>query len=79
VRRPVKDVQPEDLLHAVRVAARGDALLAQSITRKLISRYVTQPLHPYAGTALKGLTNRAQGRGTVGRVTAAARASARRR
>lgn len=39
----VKDIVPEDFLHAVRVAARGDALLAPSITRKLINRYVTQP------------------------------------
>jgi DNA-binding NarL/FixJ family response regulator len=39
----VKDILPEDFLHAVRVAARGDALLAPSITRKLIDRYVTQP------------------------------------
>ena len=41
----VKDIEPEDFLHAVRVAARGDALLAPSITRKLIDRYVTKPLH----------------------------------
>ncbi|WP_067168716.1 response regulator [Microtetraspora niveoalba] len=54
----VKDILPEDLLHAVRVAARGDALLAPSITRKLINRYVTQPPHPGAGAALKELTNR---------------------
>jgi DNA-binding NarL/FixJ family response regulator len=54
----VKDIQPEDLLHAVRVAARGEALLAPSITRKLIHRYVTQPLHLDAGTALRQLTNR---------------------
>ena len=54
----VKDIQPEDFLHAVRVAARGDALLAPSITRKLIDRYVTQPLDPGAGTRLKELTNR---------------------
>jgi len=54
----VKDIVPEDFLHAVRVAARGDALLAPSITRKLINRYVTQPLHRDAGTALKELTNR---------------------
>ncbi|SES43846.1 response regulator [Lentzea albida] len=39
----VKDVLPEDFLHAVRVAARGDALLAPSITRRLIDRWVTQP------------------------------------
>jgi DNA-binding NarL/FixJ family response regulator len=54
----VKDIVPEDLLHAVRVAARGDALLAPSITRKLINRYVTQPLHTGAGTGLEGLTSR---------------------
>ncbi|MGV9325978.1 response regulator [Streptosporangium sandarakinum] len=54
----VKDIQPEDFLHAVRVAARGDALLAPSITRRLIDRYVAQPLRTGAGTALKELTNR---------------------
>ncbi|AWZ05829.1 MULTISPECIES: response regulator transcription factor [unclassified Streptomyces] len=54
----VKDIVPEDFLHAVRVAARGDALLAPSITRKLINRYVTQPLHTAAGTGLEELTNR---------------------
>ncbi|MEV1170464.1 response regulator transcription factor [Nonomuraea sp. NPDC049784] len=54
----VKDIVPEDFLHAVRVAARGDAMLAPSITRKLINRYVTQPLDTGAGTGLKELTNR---------------------
>ncbi|MGN9786888.1 response regulator [Nonomuraea sp. ZG12] len=54
----VKDIVPEDLLHAVRVAARGDALLAPSITRKLINRYVTQPLTMGTGRGLEELTNR---------------------
>ncbi|MEU3822241.1 response regulator transcription factor [Streptomyces sp. NPDC030392] len=54
----VKDVLPEDFLHAVRVAARGDALLAPAITRKLIHRYVTQPPDPGAPTGLDELTNR---------------------
>ena len=54
----VKDILPEDLLHAVRVAARGDALLAPSITRKLINRYVSQPPHPGSGAGLEELTNR---------------------
>ncbi|MFF0451358.1 response regulator [Streptomyces sp. NPDC004609] len=54
----VKDIVPEDFLHAVRVAARGDALLAPSITRKLINRFVTQPLHSGADTRLEDLTNR---------------------
>ncbi|GLY43239.1 DNA-binding response regulator [Amycolatopsis sp. NBRC 101858] len=54
----VKDIRPEDFLHAVRVAARGDALLAPSITRKLIDRYVTQPLRTGAAAGLAHLTNR---------------------
>ncbi|MGC5014442.1 response regulator [Streptosporangium sp. DT93] len=54
----VKDIVPEDLLHAVRVAARGDVLLAPSITRRLIDRYVSQPPRPDTGTALRELTNR---------------------
>ncbi|WP_049571174.1 response regulator [Nonomuraea sp. SBT364] len=54
----VKDIVPEDLLHAVRVAARGDALLAPSITRKLIDRYVTQPPGTGPGAGLSELTNR---------------------
>ncbi|MCX5585577.1 response regulator transcription factor [Streptomyces erythrochromogenes] len=54
----VKDIVPEDFLHAVRVAARGDALLAPSITRKLINRYVTQPLPTNTGPGLEELTGR---------------------
>ncbi|GAA2531574.1 MULTISPECIES: response regulator transcription factor [Streptomyces] len=54
----VKDIVPEDLLHAVRVAARGDALLAPAITRKLIDRYVTQPPPARAGSGLEELTGR---------------------
>lgn len=54
----VKDIVPDDLLHAVRVAARGDALLAPSITRKLIDRYVSQPLDTGAETGLEELTGR---------------------
>ncbi len=54
----VKDIQPEDLLHAVRVAARGDALLAPSLTRRLIARYVAQPLDPETPPELTALTAR---------------------
>ncbi|MER7820047.1 response regulator transcription factor [Streptomyces sp. NPDC096153] len=54
----VKDIVPEDLLHAVRVAARGDALLAPAITRKLIDQYVTQPLPTRVGSGLEELTSR---------------------
>jgi DNA-binding NarL/FixJ family response regulator len=54
----VKDIEPEDFLHAVRVAARGEALLAPSITRKLIDRFVTEPLRVDADPGLTELTNR---------------------
>ncbi|MFC4537018.1 response regulator [Sphaerisporangium dianthi] len=54
----VKDIQPEDFLHSVRVAARGDALLAPSITRRLIDRFVSRPLNAGTGTGLERLTNR---------------------
>ncbi|SCK13612.1 response regulator transcription factor [Streptomyces sp. WMMB 322] len=54
----VKDIVPRDFLHAVRVAARGDALLAPSITRKLINRYVSRPLPTGTGTGLEELTGR---------------------
>ncbi|MFF0555609.1 response regulator [Streptomyces sp. NPDC004266] len=54
----VKDIVPDDFLHAVRVAARGDALLSPSITRKLIDRYVSQPLEADAEAGLEELTGR---------------------
>ena len=54
----VKDIEPEDLIQAVRVAARGDALLAPAVTSKLIAEYVSRP--PSAGLAegLDVLTDR---------------------
>src|SRR5262249_59383791 len=39
----VKDIEPEELLQAVRVVARGDALLAPSVTRSLIAAFASQP------------------------------------
>src|SRR5205814_4352472 len=35
----LKDVQPAQLVEAVRVVARGDALLAPSVTRRLLERF----------------------------------------
>ena len=37
----LKDVPPEDLAAAIRVVAAGDALLAPSITRRLLDRFAT--------------------------------------
>lgn len=53
----VKDTEPADLLHGIRVAARGDALLSPAITRRLITEYVSRPPQTSAA-ALSILTNR---------------------
>jgi DNA-binding NarL/FixJ family response regulator len=42
----LKDVDPPDLVHAVRMIARGEALLAPSVTRRLIERYVRRTTAP---------------------------------
>jgi DNA-binding NarL/FixJ family response regulator len=39
----LKDVLPADLLHAVRLVNRGEALLAPSLTRRLLEEFVTRP------------------------------------
>ncbi len=39
----LKDISPEDLVAAVRTVADGGALLAPSVTRRLISRFATPP------------------------------------
>ena len=54
----VKDTEPADLLQAVRVAARGDALLSPAITRKLISEYVSRPPETAVVVGADLLTNR---------------------
>jgi DNA-binding NarL/FixJ family response regulator len=55
----LKDSEPEDLLRAVRVVAGGEALLAPSITRRLIENFVeARPRQPAGATALNGLTDR---------------------
>jgi DNA-binding NarL/FixJ family response regulator len=58
----LKDTEPADLIQAVRVVARGDALLSPSVTRRLISDIALRraPLaqrHEHA-KALEGLTER---------------------
>jgi DNA-binding NarL/FixJ family response regulator len=42
----LKDVSPEHLVGAVRTVAVGDALLAPSITRRLVERYASPPAAP---------------------------------
>ncbi|MGI5238959.1 response regulator [Dactylosporangium sp. CA-139066] len=50
----LKDAEPAELLQAVRVAARGDALLAPAVTRRLIATF--------AGAAAPSLARIADGR-----------------
>jgi DNA-binding NarL/FixJ family response regulator len=54
----LKDTEPADLLQALRVAVRGDALLSPAVTRTLISEFVARPAHLASSSALDVLTAR---------------------
>src|SRR5437763_14076499 len=55
----VKDMEPAELLQAVRVVARGDALLAPGVTRRLIAEFAGRPEQRRLASAdLKVLTDR---------------------
>jgi DNA-binding NarL/FixJ family response regulator len=54
----IKDIEPAELLHSVRAAARGETLLAPSITKMLISRYLAQPLGAPVSPEIEKLTSR---------------------
>jgi DNA-binding NarL/FixJ family response regulator len=55
----LKDIDPSDLLSAIRIVAEGDALLAPSVTRRLIAEFARQPARTRADEgALAALTVR---------------------
>ncbi|WP_033325933.1 response regulator [Promicromonospora sukumoe] len=55
----LKDSPPEELTHAVRIVAAGDALLSPRVTRALIADYAARPAVPAsAEVTLAGLTDR---------------------
>ncbi|WP_017594405.1 response regulator [Nocardiopsis potens] len=54
----VKDTEPMELIHGVRVVARGDALLAPSVTRRLISEFAGRIKEPPPAPRLNSLTER---------------------
>jgi DNA-binding NarL/FixJ family response regulator len=56
----LKDVPPEDLVDAIKVVAAGDALLAPSVTRRLLDRFASRLPDPAATrpAALDSLTAR---------------------
>jgi DNA-binding NarL/FixJ family response regulator len=53
----VKDAEPEDLIRAVRVVARGEALLSPSVTRRLIATFASRARA--AGPGVNGARQRA--------------------
>ncbi|AWL41625.1 MULTISPECIES: response regulator [Streptomyces] len=54
----LKDTEPAELLRAVEVAARGDALLSPGITRRLIGAFVSRPPDRSTAPGLDVLTRR---------------------
>jgi DNA-binding NarL/FixJ family response regulator len=54
----VKDTEPADLLQALRVTVRGDALLSPAVTRRLISEFIARPAVVLPGADLDLLTTR---------------------
>jgi len=54
----LKNAPPEELLHAVRVVADGDALLAPSVTRRIIEQFAHPRSNPELGARLESLTHR---------------------
>lgn len=55
----LKDASPEELVHAVRVVAAGDALLSPGITRRMIEQFAARrPRAPRDAALLTQLTDR---------------------
>ena len=54
----LKDTEPRDLLDAIRIVARGDALLAPSVTRRLIADIAARPEKRNPAALLDELTAR---------------------
>ncbi len=54
----LKNAAPEELVHAVRVVAAGDALLAPSVTRRIVEQFAREPIRPELGEQLDALTQR---------------------
>ncbi|WP_392673776.1 response regulator [Streptomyces sp. LN785] len=54
----LKDTEPAELLRAIRVAARGDALLSPAVTRRLIGEFVSRPPDRATAPGFEALTRR---------------------
>ncbi|MEU3246469.1 MULTISPECIES: response regulator [unclassified Streptomyces] len=54
----LKDTEPADLLQAIEIVARGEALLSPSVTRTLIGEFVARPPDRTTAPGLECLTRR---------------------
>jgi DNA-binding NarL/FixJ family response regulator len=54
----LKDVPPDDLAHAVKVVARGEAMLAPVLTRRLLARFAASPAPGQLSPPLRDLSQR---------------------
>ncbi len=54
----VKDTDPDELIHAVRVVAEGEALISPKVTRRLIGEFAGRVARPEPSPRLNALTER---------------------
>jgi DNA-binding NarL/FixJ family response regulator len=54
----LKNAPPEGLVDAVRLVAAGDALLAPSVTRRIIEQFARRPVDPEVRARMESLTQR---------------------
>jgi DNA-binding NarL/FixJ family response regulator len=53
----LKNTPADEIVHAVRVVARGDALLSPSVTRRLIEQFTQGSAKPQVDAKVAGLTD----------------------
>ncbi len=56
----LKDVRPDELVHAIRVVASGDALLAPSVTRRFLDAFAGSPKPPRERAGVLGALTAAE-------------------
>ncbi|AZZ54372.1 MULTISPECIES: response regulator [Rathayibacter] len=54
----LKNASPEELVEAVQVVARGDAMLAPDVTRRVLERFATAPARAEVHPGIEELTDR---------------------